>query len=49
MTNWWAWNRLRCINDIDVGGVGARGKTHTEIRYEYTGVRAPAVAETTRK
>ena len=38
---------LKQINDIDVGG--ARGKSHTEIRYEYTGVRAPAVAETTRK
>ena len=38
---------LKQINDIDVGG--ARGKSHTEIRYEYTGVSAPAVAETTHK
>ena len=34
---------LKQINDIDVGG--ARGKSHTEIRYEYTNVTAPAVAE----
>jgi len=34
---------LKQINDIDVGGV--RGKSHTEIRYEYTNVAAPAVAE----
>ncbi len=34
---------LKQINDIDVGG--ARGKSHTEIRYEYTNVAAPAVAE----
>jgi hypothetical protein len=39
---------LKQISDIDVGA-GARGKSHTEIRYEYTGVRAPAVAETTHK
>jgi hypothetical protein len=32
---------LKQINDIDVGGV--RGKSHTEIRYEYTNVTAPAV------
>ena len=39
---------LKQISDIDVGA-GARGKSHTEIRYEYSGVRAPAVVETTRK
>jgi len=38
---------LKQINDLDVGG--ARGKSHTEIRYEYSNVRAPAVAETKRK
>jgi hypothetical protein len=35
---------LKQINDQDVGG-GARGKSHTEIRYEYTNVTAPAVTE----
>ena len=35
---------LKQINDVDVGG-GARGKSHTEIRYEYTNVTAPAVTE----
>ena len=35
---------LKQINDQDVGG-GARGKLHTEIRYEYTNVTAPTVAE----
>jgi uncharacterized membrane protein len=39
---------LKQINDIDVGG-GPRGKSRTEVRYEYTGVSAPAVAETTHK
>ena len=39
---------LKQINDMDVGG-GARGKSHRETRYEYNGVSAPAVAETTRK
>ncbi len=39
---------LKQINDMDVGG-GARGKSHTEVRYEYTGVSAPAVTETTHK
>jgi hypothetical protein len=38
---------LKQVNDIDVGG--ARGKSHSEIRYEYTGVSAPAVTETTHK
>jgi hypothetical protein len=33
---------LKQINDIDVGG-GIRGKSRTEIRYEYTNVTAPAV------
>ena len=31
---------LTQINDIDVGA-GAAGKSHTEIRYEYTNVTAP--------
>jgi hypothetical protein len=35
---------LKQINDIDVGG-GARGKSHTEIRYEYANVTAPALAK----
>lgn len=39
---------LKAINDIDLGG-GARGKSHTEIRYEYTNVTAPAVSEPQRK
>jgi hypothetical protein len=39
---------LKQINDIDVGG-GARGKSHAEIRFEYTGVSAPAVTEATHK
>ena len=39
---------LKGIYDIDVGG-GARGKSHTEIRYEYTNVTAPAVTEPRRK
>lgn len=39
---------LKQINDMDVGG-GARGKSHSEIRYEYSGVSAPAVAETRHK
>jgi hypothetical protein len=38
---------LKQLSDLDVGG--ARGKSHTEIRYEYTGVNAPAVTETTHK
>jgi hypothetical protein len=38
---------LKQINDLDVGG--ARGKSHTEVRYEYTGVTAPAVTEPKRK
>lgn len=38
---------LKQINDLDVGG--ARGKSHTEIRYEYTNVTAPAVTESRRK
>ncbi len=38
---------LKQINDMDVGG--ARGKSHTEIRYEYSNVIAPAVTESTRK
>jgi hypothetical protein len=38
---------LKQINDMDVGG--ARGKSHTEIRYEYTNVTAPAVSESGRK
>lgn len=38
---------LKQISDMDVGG--ARGKSHTEVRYEYTGVSAPAVTETTHK
>ena len=33
---------LKQIDDIDVGG-GPRGKSHTEVRYEYTNVAAPAV------
>ena len=33
---------LKQINDIDVGG-GVRGKSRTEVRYEYTNVTAPAV------
>lgn len=32
---------LKQIDDMDVGG--ARGKSHTEVRYEYTNVTAPAV------
>lgn len=39
---------LKQINDIDVGG-GAGGKKHTEIRYEYKNVTAPAVTEAPRK
>jgi hypothetical protein len=39
---------LRQIDDIDAGG-GARGKSHTEIRYEYTNVTAPAVTDLKRK
>jgi hypothetical protein len=39
---------LKAINDLDVGG-GALGKSHTEIRYEYTNVTAPAITEPRRK
>jgi hypothetical protein len=39
---------LKQISEIDVGG-GASGKSHTEIRYEYTNVTAPAVTEPRRK
>ena len=39
---------LKAINDIDVGG-GAGGRSHTEIRYEYANVAAPAVSEPRRK
>ena len=39
---------LKQINDVDVGG-GAPGRSHTEIRYEYTNVTAPAVIEPQRK
>jgi hypothetical protein len=39
---------LKAINDLDVGG-GALGKSHTEIRYEYTNVTAPAITELRRK
>ena len=35
---------LKQINDLDVGG-GARGKSHTETRYEYTNVTASPVTE----
>jgi len=38
---------LKQIDDMDVGG--ARGKSHTEVRYEYSNVTAPAVTESTRK
>lgn len=38
---------LKQIDDIDVNG-GPRGKSRTEIRYEYTGVTAPTVADTKR-
>ncbi len=34
---------LKQINDMDLGGT--HGKSHTEIRYEYTNVTAPAVTE----
>ncbi len=39
---------LKQINDIDVGS-GPGGKSHSEIRYEYTNVTAPAVSEPRRK
>jgi len=39
---------LKQINDVDVSG-GDRGKSHTEIRYEYTNVTAPAVSKPRRK
>ena len=39
---------LKQVDEIDVGG-GARGKSHVEIRYEYTNVTAPAVTGSTRK
>ena len=35
---------LKQINDIDVRG-GTGGRSHTEIRFEYTNVTAPAVLE----
>jgi hypothetical protein len=38
---------LRQITDVDVGG--RAGRSHTEIRYEYTNVTAPSVAEPPRK
>lgn len=38
---------LRQIIDIDTGD-GPEGKSHTEIRYEYTNVSAPAVSPTPR-
>ena len=37
---------LKQINSVDVGG--ALGKTHTEIRYEYSNVTAPAVSDSPR-
>jgi len=39
---------LKQSYDLDLG-VGPRGVSHTEIRYEYTNVIAPAVTESTRK
>ena len=38
---------LKQVNDINVGG--AFGKSHNEIRYEYSNVTAPAVVDSPRK
>lgn len=38
---------LKQIDDMDVGG--ARGKSHTEVRYEFSNVTAPAVTESRHK
>ncbi len=38
---------LKQVSDVDVGG--ALGKTHTEIRYEYSNVAAPAIVDSPRK
>jgi hypothetical protein len=38
---------LKQVNDMDVGG--AFGRTHTEIRYEYSNVKAPAISDSPRK
>jgi hypothetical protein len=39
---------LKQVYDLDVHA-GALGKSHNEVRYEYTGVTAPAVTELKRK
>jgi hypothetical protein len=39
---------LKQVYDLDVNA-GAPGKSHNEVRYEYTGVTAPAVTEPKRK
>jgi hypothetical protein len=39
---------LKLVYDLDVHA-GAAGKSHNEVRYEYTGVTAPALTEPKRK